>query len=1075
MSLLVWRKIQADSSSFHAPDNGAAGGSVQPLIRYYVAAILLLLSPVLWAGDEGQIDKIIFNIPQQRADSALIQFAEQADLTLIIPFDDIQGKLSTTLVGEYSIVEGINLLLSETGLQAAVSNVGQLSFVNKQPVKGREDMHKQNKLSVGIIAALSAFFGGTVNAEDAKAAGQISEEIVVKGIRGSLKRSLDIKRESGSFVDAISSEDIGKFPDQNVAEALQRISGVAIERNGGEGQFITVRGLGPEFNTVLVNGRTMATDNAGREFSFDVLSSDIVAAAEVHKTPVAHLQEGGIGATVNIKTARPLDRAGTTVSVSAGGIFDSLRSDVSPDLSAFYSFSNDDSTVGFLASIAYSDRKSRIEQVGTSNFRNGSLDIINGTPDSTGLDASSLETLSDVFFPGQLTFTQREEERERLVASSTFQIRPSDSVEITIDGLYSQFDLLSEAVTYSEFFTRRFLDVELDENRTVVGFNRPGSEFLAANPDIADQSALQQNDNVVDIDDRFTDTYQVGGNLKWELSDGLSMAFDLSYSQAEALLDDPFVVVGSLAQTSPRFDLNEGDTIPSISNLGPITDASLLRAHFSRLREIPIEDEIFEGRWDIDWTFEGGALQGIEAGLLFSNREKSTDRAQSPGRCAFCGYRLPIPANLVQPFSFDGFLGGVSGAENAPGEFFSFNPREIINFLSQPENISNPIRQPGLTPEEFAADVERLLALPGNGFAPVLEPSSSTNVEEEVFAVYVGGSWGGQIGDMPWSGNLGLRVVRTETTSTGFGQEVISVNPVPGDDALDIEFTDPSFISVSNSYTNVLPSLNFKLNVSDDTVVRFAASNTVTRPTLTSLGTNNSFNNQFTLPQSSGGNPNLEPFESWNFDLGVEWYYSDIGFVGASVFHKEFDEFLETQTLPVSFGGPGGSLVFDDTRTRNGEEGSITGFELAGQHTFDNLPGFWSGLGVSANYTRVSSSVERAEGSAAASCDYNGLSPNSLNVSGFYERGPWRARLAHNWRDEFLQLCFGAGSQPENRRDFGQTDFSMGYQINDNVEIYAEGINIFREDVEEFSVLSNRFVSFDRTGRRFSLGLRATF
>jgi len=230
----------------------------------------------------------------------------------------------------------------------------------------RSTVMKRTALAIAVSCALPLVgVSGNAVAQE----GEVFEEIVVTGIRASLERSLDVKRSSNQIVDAISAEDVGKFPDANVAESLQRITGVAIDRTGGEGQFITVRGLGPEFNTVLLNGRTLATDNDGREFSFDVLSSDIIQRAEVFKSAVPNLQAGGIGATVNIVTSRPLSgSAKTGVNFSASGIYEDLSGDVSPEFSAVGTWANDDSTLGFSGGVSYSERNTQVDRVFTNGF-----------------------------------------------------------------------------------------------------------------------------------------------------------------------------------------------------------------------------------------------------------------------------------------------------------------------------------------------------------------------------------------------------------------------------------------------------------------------------------------------------------------------------------------------------------------------------------------------------------------------------------------------------------------------------------------------------------------------------------
>jgi len=283
--------------------------------------------------------------------------------------------------------------------------------------------HKIKFVAGVSVAALLC--SGAAYAQDATDGAETAEErtletVTVKGIRGSLKASLDVKRDSNQVVDAVSAEDVGKFPDSNVAESLQRITGVAIDRSGGEGQFITVRGLGPEFNTVLLNGRTIATDNPGREFSFDVLSSDIIQRAEVYKTATPDLQSGGIGSTVNVVTARPFDRPGTNFTVSASGSYDTLREEVSPELTAVGSWTNADNSLGFLLGASFSDRKTQVD----SSFTNGFADragatIVDAPVTATGVTAT--DTLASGRVQQQVVHDRDIQDRERLTINGAAQ------------------------------------------------------------------------------------------------------------------------------------------------------------------------------------------------------------------------------------------------------------------------------------------------------------------------------------------------------------------------------------------------------------------------------------------------------------------------------------------------------------------------------------------------------------------------------------------------------------------------------------------------------------------------------
>lgn len=918
------------------------------------------------------------------------------------------------------------------------------------------------------------------------------DEVIVTGIRSSLKQSYDFKRDADQVVDAITAEDVGKFPDNNVVEALQRITGVAIDRSGGEGQFVTVRGLGPEFNAVLMNGRTIATDNPGRQFSFDVLSADIIQRAEVLKSSTPDTQSGGIGSVVNIVTARPFDRPGQHATFAISGTYDQLRENISPEITGVASWTNENNTIGLLLGGSYSDRSSQIDQALVSGFpvRAGGV-TVNRPESSTGLTAADLDTIADgVRFQQNAVLSRDVQERERIALNGTFQARPSDNVQLTVDALYSKFDINSFDTQFSGFFNPPIIDPVIDANGTVTAFTRPGSEFGDRNPLIAGAVGLSQNDNVLNANNRFTDTYVIGANLEWGATEDLTINFDVSNSNAKNDQTNPFVVLGAQAVTSPRIILPEDEGIFTFDNLTGLRDASLQRLHFVNINRSAVEDDIIELRADADWNIDRGPLAAVEFGLLHTNRSKSQDVATSGSEswCAYCGYNVPFDTSILNPFALDGFLNGVTGADQIPTEFFNASFADAFRVLNDPANLNNPNRTGG-TPAEQAADVARLQGLAAAGgntefgiYEPIARPGQSFRVDEDITSFYVNTQWEGDFGgDLPWSANVGFRLAETKSTSFGVDQPLLSVSETPGDTQLVFQFGATTPVSVENTYTNFLPSANVKLETSEDTVMRFGVSKTVTRPTLTSLGVNNTYGGRSNAPTSGGGNPNLVAFEATNYDASFEWYPDEASIVSVSAFHKSFGEFLETATLPIprTITIPAGnqgfavdtdiSVDFQDTRSRNGEEGSITGFEAAVQKSFDN------GFGAGANYTYVSSDIQRATGSGASDCDYNGLSPHTVNVNGFYEKNRIQARVAYNYRDEFLFQCFGPVSEPQTREAFGQIDLSAAYDVNDTFQVFFEGINVLSQESRDYSRFRNRILNVTDTGSRFTLGVRGSF
>ncbi|MEM6485578.1 MAG: TonB-dependent receptor [Pseudomonadota bacterium] len=966
----------------------------------------------------------------------------------------------------------------------------------------RRTLFKPSLLCSAIAAASSAgLISEIASAQQAAGASTgLLEEVVVTGIRSSLKDSLDVKRDATQIVDAVSAEDVGKFPDMNVAESLQRITGVSIDRSGGEGQFITVRGLGPEFNTVLLNGRTMATDNDGREFSFDVLSSDIIQRAEVYKTSTPNLRSGGIGAVVNVVTARPFDRPGTHFTASGAAIYDDLREDATPEFSGVGSWTNDDETFGVLLGVSYQERNAQIEGVNVGGYlvRDGSL-AVNAPESSTGLQPDAIGVLPEGTRVMQnLGFTLDEQDRERLSVNGSFQFRPSDRTEITVDGLYSRFDIQSLQTVVTGFFNPQFIDPVIDGNGTVTDFSRPSLDFNNRNPAIATDSWLSQDDNVMTSNNREAETYLVGVNFKWDLTDAMTLTLDASTSNANRDDTNPFVVVGKLSETSQTISLRDNG-IPSLTNWSELTNVSLQRLHFVDVARDVVEDDINEAFATLDWNIDRGALKVVSAGVAYSEREKVRDRFDTFSAtqgfgifCAYCGYTVtPNDTSFLNPFSFQGFLSGTPGSSDVPDASLAFSFADVFRVLNDPANIGAPNRagRDSISDEELLQRIEAAGDSLFGFYTPDINSAASFAVEEEVTSFFVNTEWEGSFGDMPWAATAGFRVARTEVVSTGVDQPVLQFRESVNDTQLDIIFGDATDVSVSNSYTDVLPSFNFRVDATDDIVLRASYSQTITRPTLDELGVSNTFGGRSNAPVSGGGNPTLEAFESDNFDASFEWYFDELGFFGVAAFHKEFDSFLESQTLPIPrpivfpANNPGNptnvevtrDVDFQDTRTRNGETGSITGFEVAVQKTFDTLPAPFDGFGAQANYTHVSSDIDRAENSGASDCDYNGLSPNSYNVSAFYEKYGISLRLAYNFREEFLFECFSDASEPREREDFGQLDFSAAYSINDSIQVYLEGINITEEDTRDFSRFSNRLLDYTRTGTRFTLGVRGVF
>ncbi|WP_281301343.1 MULTISPECIES: TonB-dependent receptor [unclassified Iodidimonas] len=877
------------------------------------------------------------------------------------------------------------------------------------------------------------------------------DEIVVTGIRGSLNRAMDIKRNSDRIVDSISSENLGKFPDSNVAESLQRISGVSIDRSGGEGQFVTVRGFGPSFNTVLVNGRSFATENQGREFSFDLLAADLITGADVYKSSVATTQTGALGATINVKTARPLDIGGFKFVASAKGMYEDLSERVQPQGFAFISDTFMDDRLGLLLSISHQSRDAQIDSVETRGFN----------PNSS-LPQAGLE---GVFVPQNFDQITNFENRDRTGVTGVIEYKATDRLHFTVDALWNRFKVKSNAASIGHWFTAdQILDAEIDSNRTVT--NLTHSENGAT-------------DFISRTFNRPTKIKALGFNADWQLNDMINLVFDSSWSRATSNNggNDSFAVIGF--NNGVSFS-NDGTTdLPSVTGLpANLQDPSIGRAHIAIREGWDVTDEIFENRLDSAWEVDGEHLKRLKIGAYYADRTKTNElvRTDPNTLCLFCGYFVDVPDSILRPFENSGFLAGFSG--DIPRAFQTFDPDDLFAFLESPEAATARDTLLNLAPGTTAS------LIGPNGFSAQVQPDSF-RVNEIVADAYIEADIEGEVAGLPWFVNLGARYTHTNLTATGSQLTLNDLRTVFGDETIfqGVFAGGVETVRQSNSYDKFLPSLNAKIEFTDEIIGRFAASKTVTRPQLTDLAPRVNFD--VLRPGNliaSGGNPDLKPFTSDNFDLSFEYYYAPGGYFTVALYYKQIDDFivstLAVEDFPVDNADnifPGGLAPFNVRRPRNFESANVRGVEIAFQHLFDYLPGVLSGFGVTANATFVASNADVDQGSINQTFALEGLG-NSQNFILFYDKGGFESRIAYNRRGEFLQTVSNpVGGDPIFVKTFDQIDARASFAITPNVSVFVEGINITNEKVFKTGRFDNQLLQVVNTGARYAFGVRTEF
>ncbi|WP_024589551.1 MULTISPECIES: TonB-dependent receptor [unclassified Pseudoalteromonas] len=913
-------------------------------------------------------------------------------------------------------------------------------------INNKLSFNKKTAISIAITGILAS---GNVAAQGAEGntptvVNEDVEVIAVTGIRSSLRSSMLDKKASNVVTDGIKAEDLGKFPDLNVAESLQRITGVAIDRSGGEGQAVTIRGFGPQFNTVLVNGRQIATDSAGREFNFDVLAADQITGADIYKSNTATLQEGGIGGTVNVTTARPFDFGGLHILGSVKGMYESLSEEVSPSTSFLISNTFNDDKLGVLFAITNQQRKLQNNQILTAGWRGGQT--ISNPTDGVLFD--------NAYIPRNWDQVVDEQDRERTNASLVLQYAPSDDVTITVDGMISKFEVDSTVRDLASWFEPdRVGSATIDpETGTLLTFSQEVGLGVPSGDPASDFVSHTRNS-------RDVTNKAFGINVDWQVNESLKAKFDVSRSTAEndRAGRDRFNVVGVI--NSYTFDGT--GSIPTVQHdgfeNGSLPDPSLARLHYNEIgNQFTDEDEITEVKADFEYVPDKGPVDRINFGAYRQEREKSSFQIFG-SQCQFCGYGTQAPLDAID-----------------------FEAYTASNYF------------PGLIDTFYSYDGDKMLDyLADQGF-PV-EPTLQNNrytINEDITSLYMDFTLGFDLSDMPVTVNFGARYSETDIEVAAIQSFISDVIPTSDATLFANVFGPATSIEQGTSYSNLLPSLNVKLELQDNMILRFAAYDSITRPTMSQLSPATNFNEPRRQNlTASGGNPALKPFQSENWDISYEWYYNDANLFSFAVFSKEVDDFIVTLTGAETYemsdrSGPdfacttctdqaddeliGSSEVYTVTRPQNGESAKVTGYEVGVTHMFEN------GFGFIANATVVNSDIS-VGADTTQTFALEGLG-DSQNLIFFYEQDNWQARVAFNNREGFLRLVDnGFNGEPVNVETYGQWDISASYDINENFTIFAEGINITEEELVQTGRFANQIYSVEDNGSRYAFGIRGSF
>ncbi|WP_158768638.1 TonB-dependent receptor [Paraglaciecola sp. L1A13] len=992
----------------------------------------------------------------------------------------------------------------------------------------------RTQLATSISLLLGASILAPAVAQEAN--GSDLEVIQVKGIRGSMIKSMDVKRSSSGIVDAINAEDIGKFPDTNLAESLQRITGVSIDRNNGEGSKVSVRGFGPERNLVTLNGRQLPTTTGDRSFDFANIAAEGVSGVEVYKTSNATVPTGGIGATINILTNKPLNNPGMHSVISAQVLDDSSAQSggTTPEFSGIYSNTSDDGKFGVSISGNYSERESGNQQANVSTgWRSfdGTADqdwsgAAGSNPQWGGVPKDEFQTNrpgdGDIYSVPQTTaYKFEEQQRKRTNAQLVLQYSPIEELTATLDYTY----------------VKKETDTQFNDVSAWYGFSPsknvwtdgPISSPLLYSEDY-EENGLGLQDIAMGGGDYGTrdETKSLGLNLDWQVNDNLNLELDYHNSSAENTPNNEFGSSNNLAmagfvRASSATDFSGDLPILAIRGGNAIQPSDMVvtgSVFTNNQNRADTEQTQFRGKYVFD---EAGS---IDFGLSLTTSEnrgqtKNVQRNNWGGEGSAGAY----DSSLFPRKSIHDQFTDISG-----GNFQDFNGIYGEDY----EIMDTYFAFDFAGVREQAAQLLSVQAVGdcGNSFCPSTDYASDTDRynKEEMTAVYAQYNYDGEIGDMLYDVHVGLRYEETDVTST---------SAVPGYNGAVWNGTTEVFLLSSGqqefqtqkgSYNHTLPNINFNIEVVEDVMLRAAYSETIGRPNYGQMigGTSLNEGARFDGGSGSSGSAALLPLESENIDLSAEWYYSPGSYVSLGYFRKTttnnvvIDSIVTTTGIANPADGPyqqealaavgaDGALqrqyIYDtygatdplvslvngnieiqgnpatdnlmtfDINTPVNETGESTfdGIEFAVQHLFGE-----SGFGGIINYTKVDTGAEFDNFDIGASTQDVELGiSDTANLVAFYEDYGWSVRLAYNWRDEFLESQYqgDVGVSPVYVEAYSQLDMTISYDVPqvEGLNIFFNAINLTDEYIRKHGRSEYQVLNVTQQGARYNLGARYTF
>ncbi|MCY3687468.1 MAG: TonB-dependent receptor [Gammaproteobacteria bacterium] len=881
-----------------------------------------------------------------------------------------------------------------------------------------------------------------------QASGEI-QLIEVIGYRDSLRRNLSIKRESATIVDAISAEDVGQFPDLNIADALQRVTGVQVEKDerDGEGVRISIRGTPSHLNLAFLNNQQIASATASnrrtelrdRSFNYYLLPTEILDTVEVYKTPEANIDEGSMGGTVIVRTRRPLDAEANSGAVSARYFNFDNAGESKPYLSGLYSWKNDEETFGFNVAYIHRDSATLMDSKRNTAGYFGVIDY----------DASG----EGERMPARVGANRYTAEYSLDTAFATLQFAPSDDLDVTMTALNSVTDRQSQGIYSFGFniqglFGRPHNLLQTNDGTAVAGSLPLCCDNITWGSAIFDTGSYGDEVETTAFDIAAT---LDRGNYRVSVQAGRSFADGLAIDKAAQFS----------AKSAIDFDMRSG-LMEAVLDGGLTPDD--YNFYYSHINSIANDSDSTFLQADAEITLDNDLFSSVEAGIKYREYNKGASRVK----------RDFLESGTLAQFAGGPITDFKVGA--VPGQLWNFNVGAF-------ENWQNAI------PEQA-----------GTGNSSWNDPNDRYTAEEEVTAAYVKGNF--ETGD--FRGNLGFRVVETSTRAeasryTGRNFQADRNNLIRP-------------VVTENDYTDVLPSLNVNYVGLEDVVIRFAAAQVMARPNYVNIAPFETRNCGSRGCTGYEGNPDLDPYRANQFDFSAEWYFSDTSLLAFALFHKDVESFIDIEAFEGTrnyWTLDGDGMVVEETREFalerpiNGEGLNIQGFEVSYQQDLG------LGFGVQANYTYADADLTPTEAQVANDREpvLFGHSEDTYNLSAYYQQYGLTARLAYTFRSEYAsnhlqgasaltstqtlaraaegnELGVGPGVSRGligYKGDFGTLDFNASYHVSDDIEILLQAINLTDEEIEWYASRENhspdpgRPIGLYNHGRRYAVGVNVKF